>query len=196
MKPLAALLVILVLAAAPGAWGADETPDAENAQQERAARLKTIRDRLKYFESHVGEWTGEETYELTIGDQRKFVTKDEWKGLFTLDGICFEMHGSGTDEEGEKTTYKWICTYDPEAEQFRAWYFDSNGNHDEFEMEWDEKEETLRWTSEDEEQDRISTFTMKVEENQITGKGETTRASDDETLLVHSMKYRRKRIRI
>ncbi|MGI8602494.1 MAG: hypothetical protein ACR2OZ_05795 [Verrucomicrobiales bacterium] len=197
MKSLSLSMLLLMLVTAPTLRAAaDEDPDVQKAEAERAARLKAIKQRMKYFESHVGEWAGEETYQLTVGDRQKSVTKDEWKGLFSLDGTHFEMHGEGTDQEGGKTTYKWICTYDPETENYRAWYFDSNGNTDEFEMEWDDGEKTLLWTSEDDEQDRVSTFTMKVTDNEITGKGETTRASDDETLIVHSMKYKRKRIRI
>jgi hypothetical protein len=186
----------LVIGCGVPATAADEKPDSADPTVERAQRIAEIKEKMKYFESHVGEWIGEETYELAVGDRRKTVTKDQWKGLVSLDGTHFEMHGEGTDEDGEKTTYKWICTYDPDAEIYRAWYFDSAGNSDQFEMEWDDEEKTLRWTTEDEEEDRTSTFTMKVEGNEITGQGETSRASDGMTLINHSMKYKRKRIRV
>jgi hypothetical protein len=106
------------------------------------------------------------------------------------------MHGEGTDEDGEKTTYKWVCTFDADDEVFRAWYFDSNGNSSQFQMEWDEDEKALRWTEEDEEEGFISSFIMKVGQNEITGSGETTSAADGETLWTQTMKYKRKRIRV
>jgi hypothetical protein len=195
MKQLIFGALSLVLACAVPAPGADEKPQADPAA-ERAHRVAQIKEKMKYFDSHVGEWVGEEIYELAIGDRQKTVTKDQWKGFVTLGGTHFEMQGEGTDEDGEKTTYKWICTYDPDAEVYRAWYFDSGGNAEQFEMEWDDEEKTLRWTTENEDEDRTSTFFMKVEGNEITGEGETTRSSDGTQLLVHSMKYKRKRIRV
>jgi hypothetical protein len=183
--------------AAAGAARADEKSEAQKAAAAASeAKVRTIKERMKYFDSHVGEWTGEETYELNFGEKEKSVTRDEWKGLFSLDGTHFEMHGEGVDEDGKKTVYKWVCTFDADDEVYRAWYFDSNGNSSLFQMEWDDDEKSLRWTEEDEDEGLVSTFIMKVEQNEITGTGETSRAADGETLWTQTMKYKRKRIRV
>jgi hypothetical protein len=190
---LSALLVMLSLA--PPVRGADEDEPPEPSPAEvRAEKVALIKEKMKYFESHVGEWVGEEHYH-SIPNDRKFNTKDEWKGYFSLEGTHFEMHGRGVSDDGP-TTYTWICSYDTENEVYRAWYFDSDGNTDTFQMEWDDERKVLLWTSEDEDDERTSTFFMKVEGNTITGEGETTIGGSDEPVIKHTMSYKKKRIRI
>jgi hypothetical protein len=196
MNATAAPALLLALALALPLTAADEKEeerprDAEEARREKVALIK---ERMRYFESHVGEWVGEEHYHIIPLDQ-KSDTRDEWKGFFSLEGTHFEMHGRGVSEDGP-TTYTWICSYDAEEDVYRAWYFDSDGNRDTFVMEWDREKKVLVWTSEDEENERTSTFFMKVDGNEITGEGETTATGSDEPLIKHTMSYRKKRIRI
>lgn len=197
MKPFAPALLwtALMLALAPAlAAQEDAAPGAEERAKAQAEKIATIKEKLKYFESHVGEWVGAEEYHV-IPTDTTMTTTDEWKGIFSLEGTHFEMHGKGVSEDGP-TTYKWVCTYLPEDEVYRAWYFDSDGNQETFEMDWDEEKKVLVWTSAADEEDRVSSFFMKVEGNEIKGEGETTLAGSDEPLIKHTMTYKRKRIRI
>lgn len=189
------VLVALLVGGAPLLLAQDEAPEAEEAAREQEEKLATIKEKLKYFESHVGEWVGSEEYHV-IPTDTTLTTTDEWRGAFSLEGTHFEMQGKGVSDDGP-TTYKWICTYDTEAEVYRAWYFDSDGNQENFEMDWDEAKKVLVWkSSADDDDDRISTFYMKVEGNEIKGEGETTTAGSDEPLVKHTMTYKKKRIRI
>jgi hypothetical protein len=191
--PHAALLLVLCLASPLPAEDEDEKPQP-NPAEARSEKVALIKEKMRYFESHVGEWVGEEHYHIIPLD-KKSDTKDEWRGFFSLEGTHFEMHGRGVSEDGP-TTYTWICSYDAENELYRAWYFDSDGNSDTFEMDWDEKRKVLIWTSEHDEDERTSTFFMKVEGNEITGEGETTAGGSEEPLIKHTMSYKKKRIRI
>jgi|GEM_PF-2325297 len=174
---------------------AQEEPSAqEELAEAQAEKLATIKEKLKYFDSHVGEWVGSEEYQILPTDTT-LTTTDEWKGFFSLEGTHFEMHGQGESEDGP-TTYKWICSYDPEEELYRAWYFDSDGNQERFEMDWDDKKKVLVWTSAGDDDERVSTFFMKVEGNEIKGEGETTIAGSKEPVIKHTMTYKKKRIRI
>jgi hypothetical protein len=197
MKPFApavlwAALALLVMPCLPAQ---DEEPSGPDEQAEAQARkVSTIKEKMKYFESHVGEWVGSEEYHV-IPTDTTLTTTDEWKGLFSLEGTHFEMHGKGVSDDGP-TTYKWICTYDAEDEVYRAWYFDSDGNQELFEMDWDDVKKVLVWTSAADEDDRVSTFFMRVEGNEIKGEGETTLGEEGEPLIKHTMTYKKKRIRI
>ncbi|MFN0130870.1 MAG: hypothetical protein ACKV19_29765 [Verrucomicrobiales bacterium] len=189
------LSVALLTGGAPLLLAQDEVPEAEEAAREQEEKLATIKEKLKYFESHVGEWVGSEEYHV-IPTDTTLTTTDEWRGSFSLEGTHFEMQGKGVSDDGP-TTYKWICTYDTESEIYRAWYFDSDGNQENFEMDWDEAKKVLVWkSSADDDDDRVSTFYMKVEGNEIKGEGATTMAGSDEPLVKHTMTYKKKRIRI
>ena len=191
----AILWAALALIAAPALPAQDEPPDSEEARAEaQAEKLATIKEKLKYFESHVGEWVGSEEYHV-IPTDTTLTTTDEWKGFFSLEGTHFEMHGKGVSDDGP-TTYKWICTYDTDEEVYRAWYFDSDGNHEVFEMDWDDTKKVLVWTSATDEDDRVSSFFMRVEGNEIKGEGETTLGDGNQPLIKHTMTYKKKRIRI
>ena len=197
MKPFAPALLWtpFMLALTPAlAAQEDAAPGAEERAKAQAEKIATIKEKLKYFESHVGEWVGAEEYHV-IPTDTTMTTTDEWKGIFSLEGTHFEMHGKGVSEDGP-TTYKWVCTYLPEDEVYRAWYFDSDGNQETFEMDWDEEKKVLVWTSAADEEDRVSSFFMKVEGNEIKGEEETTLAGSDAPLIKHTMTYKRKRIRI
>jgi len=197
MKPFvpAVLWAALGLLMMPCLPAQDQEPSGPDEQAEAQARkVATIKEKMKYFESHVGEWVGSEEYHV-IPTDTTLTTTDEWKGLFSLEGTHFEMHGKGVSDDGP-TTYKWICTYDAEAEVYRAWYFDSDGNQEIFEMDWDDEKKVLVWTSTADEDDRVSTFFMRVEGNEIKGEGETTLGEREEPLIKHSMSYKKKRIRI
>ena len=186
---------VLTLAIPPALRAQDEPPSSEAELAEaRAEKLATIKEKLKYFESHVGEWVGEEEYHV-IPTDTTLNTTDEWKGFFSLEGTHFEMHGKGVSDDGP-TTYKWICSYDTEDEVYRAWYFDSDGHQEIFEMDWDEEKKVLIWTSDPDENERVSSFFMKVDGNEIKGEGETTFAGTDEPLIKHTMTYKKKRVRI
>lgn len=187
-----ALALSLVLACPLRAQDEDQ-PERDYAA-ERAEKVEAIKEKMKYFESHVGEWTGEERYHVLPTDVES-ETKDEWKGFFSLDGTHFEMHGKGVSEEGP-TTYKWICTYDAAGEVYRAWYFDSSGNKDQYEMDWDDDKKVLVWTSEDEELGTVSTFFMRVKGNEITGEGETSAAGSGAPLIKHTMTYKKKKLKV
>jgi hypothetical protein len=197
MKPFApaVLWAVLGLLVMPCLPAQDEEPSGSDEQAEAQARkVSTIKEKMKYFESHVGEWVGSEEYHV-IPTDTTLTTTDEWKGLFSLEGTHFEMHGKGVSDDGP-TTYKWICTYDAEDEVYRAWYFDSDGNQELFEMDWDDAKKVLVWTSARDEDDRVSTFFMRVENNEIKGEGETTLGEEGEPLIKHTMTYKKKRIRI
>jgi hypothetical protein len=186
-----ALLLMPPLSAQDGKPSSEEERERAEAQAEKMA---TIREKMKYFDSHVGEWVGSEEYHV-IPTDTTLTTTDEWKGMFSLEGTHFEMHGKGVSDDGP-TTYKWVCTYDAEDELYRAWYFDSDGNQEVFEMDWDNAKKVLVWTSEAEEDERVSSFFMKVEGNEIKGEGETTLGGSDEPIIKHTMSYKKKRIRI
>ncbi len=190
----AALLLGLPVAAPVRAQDDNDPAEAERQREtEQKEKVELIKEKMKYFQSHVGEWVGEEHYEVP-GTPFKESTKDEWKGIFALDGTHFEMHGRGESDRGV-TTYKWVCTYDADEEVFRAWYFDSKGGHDTFEMEWNKEEKTLVWMSDEDEDGTTSTFRMKVEGNEITGSGSTMNEDGDE-IVKHTMNYKKKRVQI
>ena len=196
LSSLSSLGAALALSLAP-ALPAQEDPTPSPAQERaeaQAEKIALIKEKLKYFESHVGEWVGSEEYYIVPTDTT-LTTTDEWKGFFSLDGTHFEMHGQGVSDDGP-TSYKWICSYDPASELYRASYFDSDGNHEIFQMDWDPNKKILLWTSEADEDERISTFFMKVEGNEIKGEGATTLGDDSTPLIKHSMSYKKKRIRI
>ena len=197
MKPIVPVILwaALALISSPALSAQDEPPADEEARAEaQAEKIATIKEKMKYFESHVGEWVGSEEYHIIPTDVT-LTTTDEWKGFFSLEGTHFEMHGKGVSDDGP-TTYKWICTYDAEGELYRAWYFDSDGNHERFEMDWDETRKVLVWTSAEDEDERVSSFFMRVEGNEIKGEGTTTLGESDEPLIKHTMTYRKKRVRI
>lgn len=197
MKPIVPVILwaALALISSPALSAQDEPPADEEARAEaQAEKIATIKEKMKYFESHVGEWVGSEEYHIIPTDVT-LTTTDEWKGFFSLEGTHFEMHGKGVSDDGP-TTYKWICTYDAEGELYRAWYFDSDGNHERFEMDWDETRKVLVWTSAEDEDERVSSFFMRVEGNEIKGEGKTTLGESDEPLIKHTMTYRKKRVRI
>jgi hypothetical protein len=54
----------------------------------------------------------------------------------------------------------------------------------------------LVWVSAADDDERVSTFFMKVEGNEIKGEGATTIAGSNEPLIKHTMTYKKKRIRI
>lgn len=197
MKPIVPVILwaALALISSPALSAQDEPPADEEARAEaQAEKIATIKEKMKYFESHVGEWVGSEEYHIIPTDVT-LTTTDEWKGFFSLEGTHFEMHGKGVSDDGP-TTYKWICTYDADGELYRAWYFDSDGNHERFEMDWDETRKVLVWTSAEDEDERVSSFFMRVEGNEIKGEGKTTLGESDEPLIKHTMSYRKKRVRI
>ncbi len=197
MKPIVPVILwaALALISSPALSAQDEPPADEEARAEaQAEKIATIKEKMKYFESHVGEWVGSEEYHIIPTDVT-LTTTDEWKGFFSLEGTHFEMHGKGVSDDGP-TTYKWICTYDADGELYRAWYFDSDGNHERFEMDWDETRKVLVWTSAEDEDERVSSFFMRVEGNEIKGEGKTTLGESDEPLIKHTMTYRKKRVRI
>jgi hypothetical protein len=83
----------------------------------------TIRRMLRVFKPLQGEWTGTEKVEHV---EAKFKAldkswKDEWKGVYTVDGRYFEMTGQTSGEES--TSYRWVCTWDVKEEAYKAWYF-------------------------------------------------------------------------
>lgn len=197
MRILAFTLTLFLAGLAPVAAQSD--PDQEPLTEEQARELQKeqlalVKEKVKYFEPFVAEWTGTEHYDYLISGESAD-SKDEWKGLFTLEGTHFEMHGKGeSSEDEEPTTYKWICTYDPKAEVYRAWYFDSRGNTEEFEMDWDDKKKALVWSSED---DRtVRNFYMKVEGNELTGGGEYFPHGSDQPIVTHTMSYKKKKIKV
>lgn len=198
MKRLILSLWLVAVAGAlpcPAAETDEEAAREAEFQKAREERIAEIQKRMAFFDAYLGEWEGKETYTFGgSGEEKTLVTDDRWKGEFTLEGTHFEMSGVGTDDKGRQTSYRWICTYEPEQEAFRAWYFDSNGSSEQFEMLWDAEEKTLRWNNEDEQ--TASTFTMKAQDNTITGEGETTDAASGTTLYRHELTYTRKRISI
>ncbi len=196
MKLLAHAIVsaALMLGGAPFLPAQDDSAIEEQFAREQKEKIDTIKEKLKYFESHVGDWVGLDEY-YSVPKDITLSSTDEWKGFFSLDGTHFEMHGTGVSD-GEKTTYKWLCTYDTQAEVYRAWYFDSNGNQETFAMDWDDEKKVLVWTSEPDEYDRVSSFFLKVEGNEMKGEGTTTTAGSREPVGKHKMSYKKKRIRI
>lgn len=198
MKTLNLLMVLLMAGLSP-VWAqsdnADDAPSSEEEARERQKQqIAVIKEKMRYFEPFVAEWVGEEHYDYLLTGEST-MHRDEWRGFFSLEGTHFEMHGKGEADEGEEpVTYKWICTYDPQAEVYRAWYFDSRGNTDEYEMDWDDKKKALVWTSESERM--VRRFHMKVEGNELTGGGAYFFQGVDEPIARHTMSYKKRKIKI
>ena len=86
-----------------------------------------IRKMLKVFKSLEGEWTGTEKIEHP-DEQFKALDEswnDTWKGFFTMEGRYFEM--TGKTDGSQNTSYRWVCTWVPSEETYKAWYFGETG---------------------------------------------------------------------
>jgi hypothetical protein len=174
---------------------ADESrSEKKSAEESSDKNLQLVREKMRYFQSHIGAWEGTQKYHILAKDE-KTESLDKWEGYYSLNRTHFEMDGEGS-EEGKKTVYKWVVTYIPDEELYRAWYFDSNGNRSEYEIEWDEEEDTMVWTTEDEENGIESSFTLKVAGEEITGTGKSLRTDDGEVLATQKIRYKKKSVSI
>ncbi len=175
----------------------DDEAELRDFKKEREERVQLIREKMKYFDSHEGEWTGTQTdvYTLVGGKKKKVAQKDEWTGHFTLGRVWFQMDGTASGEDGA-SSYTWMCTYDPEAELYRATYFGDDGSTTAYEMEWSEEKKTLIWRTGSEEEGRLVEFIQKVEGNEMTGGGETKSALNNEVVQTTELKYKKKKLKI
>jgi hypothetical protein len=178
---------------------ADDTDDRAHSEKESSdeaakKKLQLVQEKMRYFQSHIGLWEGTQKYHSLFNDE-KSESLDKWEGYFSLNRTHFEMDGEGREGE-KKTTYKWVVTYLTDEEVFRAWYFDSNGNRSEYEIEWDADEDTMVWTTSDEENGIESSFTLKVSGEEINGAGKSLRADNGEILATQKIKYKKKSVSI
>ncbi|RYD31720.1 MAG: hypothetical protein EOP86_17290, partial [Verrucomicrobiaceae bacterium] len=115
----------------------EQEPDADSPDQlspeEFKERMKkkeaddkaTVAKMMKVFAALEGEWTGQEELKFEDASTPPLQWKDQWKGVYTMGSKYFEMTGK-TAGEDMNSEYKWICTYDVEAQRYRAWYFGDN----------------------------------------------------------------------
>lgn len=167
----------------------EEIEERLKKAEEREKEL--VRKMMRVFLPLEGEWIGKE--ELKFEDKRfKDKTwKDEWKGYFTMNGRYFEMEGKTS--EGNESAYRWICTYDPSVERYRAWYFGDNATN-QYIGTLSEDGTHVVWRSRGE-SGSISEFTMKAVGNRVRCHG-TDRLANRKLFSTQSSEYTRKSVDI
>jgi hypothetical protein len=129
-----------------------------------------IRKMLKVFKTLDGEWTGTEKIEHA-DEQFKALDqqwKDVWKGFYTMDGRYFEMTGK---TEGENNSiYRWVCTWVPSDEAYKAWYFGENGQTL-YTGELSSDGKYVIWTVENEDETTQTKFSMIADGDRVTCSG-------------------------
>ena len=115
---------------------------AEQSERDRARRIWTARDVLEREESDVGEFEILDAGSLTLGDKRKVVTMEEWRGWFdgagrlqvTPDEVKERVFHGGLDASGGVRKEAWlfllgVYEWDSTAEERKAVL---NSKRDEF----------------------------------------------------------------
>ncbi len=175
---LASALAASFLIAAPAAFAQDEeAPPPFNADEfkkrmkEEAKEAKAaVQKMLKVFKPLEGEWTGTEKVEHSEETLKPLDKewKDEWKGFFSMEGTYFEMNGKTQGED--PTEYRWICTWDESEETYKAWYFGVNGQTL-YIGELSEDGKHVIWTTESEENNSSTKFTMIADGDRVKCNG-------------------------
>ena len=206
------LTALLLFAAPPALWAAEENEEAagEPAEEESQRqlspeeiqeRLKQLREleqaqitkMMKVFQSLEGSWTGRESLRLEEEGRPAQSWKDEWEGKFTMGGRYFEMAGQ-TEGEDLNSSYKWICTYDAAEQRYRAWYFGDNSQN-EYGGKLSQDGKHVIWTVKSGINGAESRFTMKAEGNRVKCHGTDTLV-DGTLFSTQSSEYTRKRVEL
>jgi len=145
--------------------------DFKKQSKERTQKNEEeIRKMLKVFKSLEGEWTGTEKVEHADEPFKALDEswKDTWKGFYTVDGRYFEM--TGKTEGSQNTSYRWICTWVPAEDTYKAWYFGETGQTlYTGELSGDGKH--VIWSVEDEEQGTQTKFSMIADGDKVKCSG-------------------------
>jgi len=185
----------------------DESSDEEDAPQkefnpeqfkkENKERTKKneeeIRKMLKVFKTLEGEWTGTEKIEHS-DDQFKALDeswKDTWKGFFTVDGRYFEM--TGQTDGAQNTSYRWICTWVPSEETYKAWYFGETGQTL-YTGELSSDGKYVIWSVENEDETTQTKFSMIADGDKVKCSG--TDRIEGKVFSRQSSSYTRKKVEL
>jgi hypothetical protein len=161
-------------------------------EKEKAANTE-IKKMLRVFKPLEGEWSGKEKVEHEAEPFKAFDKEwgDVWKGFFTTDGRYFEMTGQ-TDGE-DSAGYRWVCTWVPSEECYKAWYFgetvqtlytgelSSNGKY-------------VIWSREDEEGETETQFEMVADGDRVKCSGTDRMAG--RVFSRQSSSYTRKKVEL
>lgn len=163
------------------------------SQEEQKARDADVRKMLTVFKPLEGEWTGEEKIEHREERFKPFdkAWKDTWRGFYTVDGRYFEM--TGQTEGDEKTSYRWVCTWDSRDEAYKAWYFGET-SQTVYTGELSKDSKYVIWSVEDEETDTETKFSMIADGDRVKCSG--TDRSGGRIVSRQSSNYTRKRVEL
>ncbi|MES2706901.1 MAG: hypothetical protein V4726_09900 [Verrucomicrobiota bacterium] len=185
--------------------GREQEPDADSLDQltpeqfqqkmkeKEAADKATVLKMMKVFIPLEGEWTGHEELKFEDPANPNLKWKDQWKGVFTMGTKYFEMTGK-TAGEDMNSEYKWICTYDTEAQRYRAWYFGDNAINQYIGMLSEDGKHVV-WRTRSRTTGSESEFTMQAAGNRVKCHGTDTLPNGD-LFSTQTSEYTRKRVDI
>ncbi|MDB6133796.1 MAG: hypothetical protein JWM59_2039 [Verrucomicrobiales bacterium] len=163
----------------------------ERMKKKEAADKATVAKMMKVFSSLEGEWTGQEELKFEDASTPPLQWKDQWKGVYTMGSKYFEMTGK-TAGEDMNSEYKWICTYDVEAQRYRAWYFGDNAINQYVGMLSEDGKHVV-WRTRSRVTGAESEFTMQAEGNRLKCRGTDTLPNGD-LFSTQTSEYTRKRV--
>ena len=152
-----------------------------------------IRKMLKVFKSLEGEWTGEEKIEHA-DEQFKALDEawnDTWKGFYTMDGRYFEM--TGQTSGSQNTSYRWVCTWVPAEETYKAWYFGETGQTL-YKGELSSDGKYVIWSVENEDESTETKFSMIADGDKVKCSG--TDRIQGRVFSKQSSSYTRKKLEL
>ena len=176
---------------APQPFDAEEFK--KKSKTEEKDRDTEIRKMLKVFKTLEGEWTGTEKVEHS-DEQFKALDKewkDVWKGFYTVDARYFEMTGK-TDGE-DAATYRWVCTWDPQEETYKAWYFGET-NQTLYTGELSSDGKYVIWSVENEANNSVTKFSMIADGDKVKCSGTDRLAG--KVFSRQSSSYTRKKVEL
>jgi len=134
-------------------------------EKEKAANAE-IKKMLRVFKALEGEWTGKEKVEHEDEPFKIFDKEwnDVWKGFFTTDGRYFEMTGQTAGEDA--ASYRWVCTWVPDEECYKAWYFGETAQTI-YTGELSSDGKYVIWIREDEENETETKFSMIADGDRV-----------------------------
>lgn len=160
--------------------------------KEEADKATTLK-MMKVFVSLEGEWIGREELNFEDPAEKDLKWKDQWKGTFIMGTKYFEMAGK-TEGEEMNSEYKWICTYDPDVQRYRAWYFGENAVNQYTGMLSEDGKHVV-WRSRSPISGAESEFTMEADGNRVKCRG-TDKLVDGDLFSTQTSEYTRKRVDI
>lgn len=152
-----------------------------------------IRKMLKVFKALEGEWTGNEKIEYADEELKGLNQewKDVWTGFYTMDGRYFEM--TGKTEGEQNTTYRWVCTWVPSEETYKAWYFGETGQTL-YTGELSSDGKYVIWTVENEDESTQTKFSMIADGDRVKCSG--TDRANGRVISRQSSSYTRKKVEL